>query len=625
MDRLSPGTHVGHYRVGRQLGRGGMASVYEATHEATGRPVALKILSSELGSERDFAARFRREGMMQAALDHPHAVTVYEAGESAHGLYLAMELVPGPPLAALVLDGVLGAERALTVLGQVASALDAAHAAGLVHRDVKPKNVLVGEGDHAYLADFGLTKLGGESGLTVTGGLMGTLAYLSPEVIRGEPATTASDVYAFTAMVFECLTGGPVFPRQTQAAQLFAHTSEPAPRATGRRAELPASLDEVLAQGLAKRPEDRPRSAVALMESVAGALEEVDLALLGPPAPPGDDAFAGDTTLTPGTVDMPARAETRPAPGRARTAALVAAAALGGAVIGAGIAILADKDTAADTEAPPPALAGSTVLGSDLLEPGAPRDCRGRTVSTTSPGCTIAQLRLPGQRIVVPAPGVIRRWSVRSALGEIALAVLRPREGRFFQIALSSRESVDDERVHTFASDLGVERGDVLALRVVPGSGTGLRPAAGATTNRWLPVLGGLPQVPDRGVDGEVLLRAELLPGRDVVTRQITGQAAAGLPAGSVLKRSGGRISVALVTLSDGVALDLFARGKRLSRQYLPGFLPGNGRVIVWEVLRPPANEPPRAEVYIEYVNEDSGRILTHYVVAHAREFEYIS
>jgi hypothetical protein len=457
----------------------------------------------------------------------------------------------------------------------------------------------------------------------VTGGLIGTLAYLAPEVIRGEPATAASDVYAFTAMVFECLTGGPVFPRPTQAAQLFAHTSEPAPRASGRRAELPARLDDVLAHGLAKRPEERPRSAVALLESVAGALDGVDLALLGPPAPPGDDVFAGDTTLTPGTVEVPARA--RPPTGRTRTAALVAAAAVGGALVAGGIALLADDDAPSRVEAPPAALTGATVLGSDLLKPGAPRDCRGHVVSPASPGCTLAQLRLPGQRIVVPAPGAIRRWSVRSARGEFALAVLRPREGRFFQIALSRREFVGDERVHTFTSDLGVERGDVLALRIVPGSGAGVRPAAGATTNRWLPVLGGLPQVPDRGIDGEVLLRAELMPGRDVVSRQIKGPAALGLPEGSVLKRSDGRISVALVALPDGVALDLFAHGKRLSRLYLPGFLPGNGRAIVWEVLRPPANEPPRAEVYVEYVNEDSARILTHYAVAHAREFEFVN
>src|SRR3954447_20443226 len=502
MDSLSPGTQVGHYRVVGQLGRGGMATVYEAVHESTGRPVALKILSAELGSEHDFVERFRHEGKMQAALDHPNAVTVFEAGESAHGLYLAMELVQGPTLAALVLDGVLGAERALALLEQVASALDAAHEIGLVHRDVKPKNVLVGEGDHAYLADFGLTKLGGESGLTVTGGLMGTLAYLSPEVIRGEPATAASDVYAFTAMVFECLTGGPVFPRQTQAAQLFAHTSEPAPRASGRRAELPARLDDVLAQGLDKRPQERPRSAVALMRSVAGAFDGVDLALLGPPPPPGADVFAGDTTLTPGTVEAqaPAPARSPPTSGRTRTVALMAAAAVAGAVVAGAIAILADGDDRPATDGPPPALTGATLLGSDLLKPGTPRDCRGHVVSSTSPGCTLAQSQLPGQRIVVPAPGAVRRWSVRSARGEFALAVLRPREGRFFQIALSRREFVDDERVHTFTSDLGVERGDVLALRVVPGSGPGVQPASGATTNRWRPVLGGLPEVPDHGL-----------------------------------------------------------------------------------------------------------------------------
>ena len=304
---LPGGTVVGRYRIDGPLGRGGMAIVYEATHESLGRRVALKVLAAEFNSDPEFVERFRREGQMQASLEHPHIVTIYEAGESAHGLYIAMALIRGSTLAGLMLDGGVAGERALALLRQVAEALDAAAARGLVHRDVKPRNVLVGEDDHAYLADFGLTKLGGESGVTITGQLIGTLAYLAPEVIRGEPATRASDIYAFAAMVFECLSGGPVFPRATQAAQLYAHTTEPPPRISRRRAELPTALDAVLARGLAKHPSERPATAVGLIDEVAEAMSGVDLARLDPPPAPDSRAdMSADTTIEP-VVSVPPR------------------------------------------------------------------------------------------------------------------------------------------------------------------------------------------------------------------------------------------------------------------------------------------------------------------------------
>src|SRR5439155_19812545 len=158
--------------------RGGMAVVYSARHQNVDRQVALKVLAEELSSSPEFVDRFRREGRLQASLDNPHAVTVYEAGESEHGLYLAMQLVPGPTLALLFQERALDAARGLALLGQVGDALDAAHAAGLVHRDVKPQNVLVGNSEDAYLGDFGLVREGG-GGFTSTGRLIGTIAYLA--------------------------------------------------------------------------------------------------------------------------------------------------------------------------------------------------------------------------------------------------------------------------------------------------------------------------------------------------------------------------------------------------------------------------------------------------------------
>ena len=427
MAALLPGTVVGHYRIDGALGRGGMAIVYEATHESLGRQVALKVLGPELGSDREFVERFRREGRMQATLDHPHVVTVYEAGESAHGLYLAMRLVRGPTLAALLVDGVLGGERAVGLLRQVAAALDAAHAAGLVHRDVKPKNVLVAEDDQAALADFGLTKLGGESGVTVTGQLVGTLAYLAPEVIRGEPATPAADLYAFAAMAFECLSGGPVFPRATQAAQLFAHTTEPPPRISRRRPELPAALDAVFEAGLAKEPGQRPKTAGALIGAIEAALGSVALDELGPP-PPSEGVAGSDTTVEP--VAAPARSGR--AGRRAPIRVLVAAALAGAIVSGLGVALLLDEDAPANgTQGVPAPLAGATVLGSDL-KPGLLRDCRGGRVTAESIACTVAQTRLPGATVVVrrPASSGAGR-SARRAASSLSASSGRERRASF--------------------------------------------------------------------------------------------------------------------------------------------------------------------------------------------------
>ena len=195
---------------------------------------------------------------MQAALDHPNVVTVYEAGTSEYGPYLAMRLVRGTTLTRLIDDGVLDAARTLHIVGQVADALDAAHGHGLVHRDVKPRNVLVGDDDHAYLADFGLTRRGDATGATAAGDFLGTLAYAAPEVLRGARGGPAADRYALAAMLFECITGTAVFPRPTQAAVVSAHLNEPPPRVSGRREDAPPALDEVLIAGLAKDPAERP-------------------------------------------------------------------------------------------------------------------------------------------------------------------------------------------------------------------------------------------------------------------------------------------------------------------------------------------------------------------------------
>lgn len=262
---LRQGDIVAGFRIDGVVAEGGMAIVYRATQQSLNRTVALKVLSGECSGDADFRERFRREGALQATIDHPHIVPVYEAGESEHGLFLAMRLIKGPTLKEKIQAGEIDPQLGLRILGQVAGALDAAHQVGLIHRDVKPQNVLIGDGDHAYLADFGLTKSLQGSTLTATGQMMGTIDYLSPEQARTEAATPRCDVYQFAGVLYECLTGGVPFDRPTEAAVLFAHLTEPPPRLAHKRPELPAPLGDVIARGMAKDAADRYESAGDLM------------------------------------------------------------------------------------------------------------------------------------------------------------------------------------------------------------------------------------------------------------------------------------------------------------------------------------------------------------------------
>ncbi len=317
MDSLDNPTVVAGYRIDGRLGEGGMGTVYRATQLSLERVVALKLLTAELSADPAFRERFRREGLLQAALDHPHIVTVYEAGETDNRLFLAMRMVEGPTLKDLILRRQLDDRRALRLLTQVAEALDAAHAKGLIHRDVKPQNVLVGAGDHAYLADFGLTKGNDDDAMTETGQFVGTIDYISPEQARGENATGRSDVYALTAVLCECLTGQVPFQRSTEERALLAHLTEPPPRLSQMRTDLPAAMDEVVARGMAKDPEGRPASAGELMLQARRALGAA------PPESSAPSASTDPTRLRP-AVGSPTRAPRTAAksdPGATRLAA----------------------------------------------------------------------------------------------------------------------------------------------------------------------------------------------------------------------------------------------------------------------------------------------------------------
>jgi serine/threonine protein kinase len=271
---IQPGTIIAGHRIEGVLGSGaGLGLVYRATQLSLEREVALKFLSRELSGDPQFRERFRREGRLQATINHPHIAPVYEAGETEQGLFISMCVIEGPTLKDLILDRELDTDRALELLSQVAEALDAAQEVGLIHRDVKPQNILIGPGDHAYLADFGLTKSPDVEALTETGQLVGTIDYIAPEQARSLPATPASDVYSLACVLYECLAGQVPYWRQSEPAALFAHMTEPPPRLSERRPDLPVELDDVIARGLAKEPADRPATAGELIADARRAIE----------------------------------------------------------------------------------------------------------------------------------------------------------------------------------------------------------------------------------------------------------------------------------------------------------------------------------------------------------------
>ena len=261
---LEPGATFGGYRVESLVGRGGMGVVYRAIDLSLERPVALKLIAPELAEDERFRERFLREPRLAASLDHPNVIPIYEAGEHDGQLYLAMRYVEGSDLkAVLEREGKLGPERALAILAQVAGALDAAHRRALVHRDVKPANVLLDEDAHVYLTDFGITKqLGGAS--TDTGRVVGTLDYLAPEQIRGDPVDGRTDSYALACVLYECLSGKAPFHRETEAETMWAHMQEqPAPLRTYPR------LEPVLKKALAKEREERYGSCAELIDAAS--------------------------------------------------------------------------------------------------------------------------------------------------------------------------------------------------------------------------------------------------------------------------------------------------------------------------------------------------------------------
>ena len=257
------GTELAGYQIEGVIGRGGMSVVYLAEHVRLGRKVALKVLAPELAGSERFHDRFLRESKLAASIDHPNIVPIYDADEADGVLYIAMRYVEGSDLKDAIRDqGGLEPLRTSAIVDQIASALDAAHARGLVHRDVKPANVLLTPGDHAYVSDFGLTKRAvSVSGLTETGQLIGTIDYVAPEQIKGDPVDQRADVYSLGCLLFECLTGHAPYPRDIEVGVLWAHVETPPPVLTAERPDLPSEVDDVLTLAMAKDPAERTAAA----------------------------------------------------------------------------------------------------------------------------------------------------------------------------------------------------------------------------------------------------------------------------------------------------------------------------------------------------------------------------
>lgn len=283
-NRLRPGDRIAGYEIENYLARGGMAVLYQARDLRLQRRVALKLIAPDLASDEHFRGRFIQESHLAASLDHPNIIPIFEAGESGEVLYLAMRYVEGMDLAKLFrgYDGPAPTEQLIDVLRQAAAALDAAHDAGLVHRDVKPANILVaaasprdeGAHRHVYLTDFGLTKRTSSlSGFTTAGHFIGTIEYVAPEQVRGEPVGPPGDIYSLACVAYEGLTGRVPFPRDNNAAILWAHVAEPPTLVHELCPWLPESVDEVLSAGLSKNADDRPVTCSAFVRDLAAVLQ----------------------------------------------------------------------------------------------------------------------------------------------------------------------------------------------------------------------------------------------------------------------------------------------------------------------------------------------------------------
>ncbi|EUA12996.1 phosphotransferase enzyme family protein [Mycobacterium kansasii 732] len=271
------GSMFGPYHLKRLLGRGGMGEVYEAENTVKEWPCAVKLMTAEFSKDPVFRERMKREARTAGRLQEPHVVPIHDYGEIDGQMYLEMRLIEGTDLDTLLKRfGPLTPPRAVAIISQVASALDAAHAAGVMHRDVKPPNVLVTRDDFAYLVDFGIASATTDEKLTQLGTAVGTWKYMAPERFSNDEVTYRADIYALACVLYECLTGSPPYRADSASTLVTAHLMDPVPQASAARSGIPKGLDAVIARGMAKRPEDRYASAGDFARAAHDALSDPD-------------------------------------------------------------------------------------------------------------------------------------------------------------------------------------------------------------------------------------------------------------------------------------------------------------------------------------------------------------
>jgi serine/threonine protein kinase len=268
------GTSFGRYQLLERLGRGGMGEVWRAHDTTIDRVVAIKMLLPGLAEDPEFEKRFRREARAAARLDDPHVVPIHDVGEIDGRLYVTMRLINGVDLQTMLNDGPLDPPRAVHIVEQIASALHTAHEAELVHRDVKPSNILVTPKDFAYLIDFGIARGSGDTQLTSANSTIGTWAYMAPERFQTGNADPSGDVYALACVLYQCLTGQLPFPGDSLEQLLHGHLVTPPPQPSGKRATIPTAMDHVIATGLAKQPVGRYASTVEMATAARRAITE---------------------------------------------------------------------------------------------------------------------------------------------------------------------------------------------------------------------------------------------------------------------------------------------------------------------------------------------------------------
>jgi serine/threonine protein kinase len=357
------GTPFGRYRLVELLGRGGMGEVWRAHDTATNRIVAIKLLPPHLAADDTFVRRFRREAEAAAQLNNPHIIPIHTYGEIDGRLYVDMRLVEGRDLQAVLAAGPLQPARAVSIIGQVANALHAAHKVGLVHRDVKPSNILIDDDDFAYLIDFGIARGAEETRMTGTGSVIGSWHYMSPERLRAGEVDARADIYALACVLYECLTGSPPYPGDNFEQQITAHLTAPPPRPSSTDPNVPAAFDSVIATGMAKDPDQRYATTVELAraahDATAVPLSRPDQLTAAPIH--GQDTQLAATKMAPSPPPPPEATPTpkRPMWRRPRVAvpALLAVVALIGGGVFAAVKVSQrhdNKPTASPAAAPPP-------------------------------------------------------------------------------------------------------------------------------------------------------------------------------------------------------------------------------------------------------------------------------